>query len=144
MKRFIAVSSLALMAVLSLSTSAEAQRGWDNRYDNQGQRGWDNRYNNQFDGRYGGGINNTQAQLQARITAGINSGRLSNREAAKLQAKLSNIAQFEMRLRASGNRLSFNERQRLNRQLANLSSEITRDLNDYDHRFASGRRGGWR
>ncbi|MBY0547492.1 MAG: hypothetical protein K2W95_09385 [Candidatus Obscuribacterales bacterium] len=132
MKRFIAVASLAIMAILSLSSPVSAQRGWDNRYDNQ------------FSGRYGGGINNTQAQLQARITAGINSGRLSSREASRLQAKLARINQVEMRLRATGNRLSFGERQRLNRQLANLSSEITRDMNDFDRRFASGRRGGWR
>lgn len=131
MKRIIAMASLAVMAAMAVSTPADAQRGWDNRYDNQ------------FSGRYGGGINNTQAQLQARITAGINSGRLSNREAARLQAKLSRIATVEARLRASGNRLSFQERQRLNRQLANLSAEITRDLNDFDRRFA-GRRGGWR
>ncbi|MBY0548118.1 MAG: hypothetical protein K2W95_12555 [Candidatus Obscuribacterales bacterium] len=109
--------------------------------------GYGNRYNNGY--QYGnafnrfGNIDNAQARLQSRITAGINSGRLTQAESARLQAKFAQIASMEANLRASGNRLSFGERQRLTNQLARLSSDVTRQMNDFDGRVANNGRYGW-
>jgi hypothetical protein len=88
-------------------------------------------------GRWGNGgsqINSTQVQLQARINMGVRNGRLNQREAARLQTKLAQISQIEARMRATGNRLTFSERNRLNNQLASLSRDITKELNDFDRR----------
>lgn len=126
MYRSIAIATLALLAVMT-SAPAQAQQGWDSRQNS----------------RYGSGINTTQSQLQARINSGVNSGRLTQREASRLQSKLNHIANIEARMRASGNRLSFGERQRLNNQLSQLSADITQQMNDFERRFAH-RRGGWR
>jgi hypothetical protein len=172
MKRSITIASLAVIAVTAFSAPAQAQWGSQyNQYNAQLQshNGLNSHFGNQliaqsqygsgfnsshnvqlnsqfgngFNSRFGGGINVTQAQLQARITAGISSGKLTRQEAAKLQAKLSRINTLEARLRSTGNRLSFGERQRLNNQLSQLNAQITREMNDFDRRFAS-RRGGWR
>ena len=111
MKRIIATSLIALSAVL-ISLPANAQ-GF--------------RYG------HGNNINSTQAQLQARINNGIASRRLSRSEAQKLQFKLNRINNIEAQMRSSGG-LSFRERNNLNRQLANLRNEITRDMNDFERR----------
>lgn len=127
MKRFITITTMAILSVVALSsTPANAQRGWDNNY------------------RSGGSINATQAQLQARINNGISSGRLTQGEASRLQSKLNRIGALEARLRANDGRLSFRERQRLNSDLNMLAADITRQLNDFDTRFAHRHGGGWR
>lgn len=86
------------------------------------------RFGNAFG--FGGNIDNTQDRLQSRIQGGIASGRLTPNEAARLQAKFNQIANLEAQLRASGNRLSFGERQRLNFELANLNQSVSYELND--------------
>lgn len=82
----------------------------------------------------GGNINATQSNLQARINAGIASRRLSRSEANRLNSKLSQISQIEANMRTSGRRLSFKERSDLNLRLSRLNREITRELNDFEHR----------
>lgn len=82
----------------------------------------------------GSGINQSQARLQARINAGIANGRISQREAANLNRKMSDLAQLEARMRASGNRLSFSERARLNAKVATLNFQVSKDLNDFERR----------
>lgn len=94
---------------------------------------------------YGGGVDGTQARLQARINAGIRSGALTRGEASRLQSKLQQINQLEMRLRMSGNGLSWRERVRLQDKLSNLSNDINRQMNDFERNFGGFRRGGhWR
>lgn len=83
------------------------------------------------------GINSSQAALQARVNAGFRSGALTRSEFNSLQGKLNNIASLEARLRASGNRLSFSERNRLNQRLAKMSVDIQRQMSDAERRFGN-------
>lgn len=92
--------------------------------------------NAQYQFGHGGGaqINSQQAQLQTRINRGVASGRLNGSEAARLQSKVAQIANFEARMRMSGNRLSFGERQKLQSMISKLNNDITHDLNDFERR----------
>ncbi len=92
-----------------------------------------------------GGVNGTEARLQARINAGVRAGALTRGEASRLQNKLQQINQLEMRLRMSGNGLSWRERAKLQDRLNNLSNDITRQMNDFERNFNGGgfRRGGY-
>lgn len=114
------VLSLALIAVAMFSsTGAQAQRG--------------------------GGINATQAQLQSRIDRGIASGQINNQEAKELQRKMSRISAMESRMRGPGNRLNPAERAKLQQELSELNSDITRQMTDFEgrkHGFYPGRGGG--
>jgi hypothetical protein len=125
MKRSIAAGLLTLAMMIAASPSY-AQPGW---------------YSN-IDTGFLGGIDNQQARLQARINAGIQTGRLTPREAARLQSEMARIAQMEARLRATNGRLNFHERRMLNDRLDRLSFRINQSLNDFDRRFA-GRPGPW-
>lgn len=87
-------------------------------------------------------INGSQSRLQSRINAGVRSGALTRGEASRLQSKLNQINDLEFRMRNSGSRLSWQERQRLQDKLNNLSNDINRQLNDFDHNFNGGYRGG--
>ncbi len=115
MKGLNTLSLVALIATLAIAAPADAQ------------------YSQRWGGP-GNSINVTQSNLQARINAGIASRRLSRSEANRLQNKLSQISQLEADMRMSGRRLSFRERTSLNNKLARLNSEITRELNDFEHR----------
>ncbi|HEY9733663.1 MAG TPA: hypothetical protein V6C89_17210 [Drouetiella sp.] len=90
----------------------------------------------------GGGIDGTEARLQARINAGIQSGALSRGEVSRLEGKLQQINQLEMRLRTNGNGLSWRERRRLQSKLNDLSNDITREMNDRDRNYNGGFRHG--
>ena len=79
---------------------------------------------------HGGNINVHQSLLRQRINAGISSGRLTRAEASRLLNEETRIAQLEDRLRASGNRLSFDEQRRLYSELDQLSAKINKELND--------------
>jgi hypothetical protein len=127
MKALVTISMVALLAVAA-TTPASAQYGG----------GW-----GYGGGNFRGSINSTQAQLQARINQGIASGRLSRQEAARLQNKLAQVAALEARMRASGARLTWNERNKLNKQLSNLNVQITRELNDFENRRIGNRNRGW-
>jgi hypothetical protein len=50
---------------------------------------------------------------------------------------------MEARMRATGGRLSFTERNRLNQKLSNLSFQVTRELNDLERRHVGYRNRGW-
>jgi hypothetical protein len=93
---------------------------------------------------YNWGVNGTQAQLQSKINVGIRNGSLTASEASQLQAKMNRINSLEARFRATGGRLSPRERERLNRQLAQLSFDIDRQMSDFQRRHI-GYRGnhGW-
>lgn len=127
MKYTKAFSFLAIMAAFACITPAQAQYGYGSGY------GWNPN------------IDAMQAQLQQRINQGISNGRLNQREAARLQAKMSNLNTIEARMRMSGNRLSRGERNSLQRRIASLSQEISRDLRDFERRrIGWNRGGGWR
>lgn len=132
MKRLPTISLMALLAVLTIvpaNAQNYSQYGQHSQYAKHNQYGWRNPSNTN--------INVTQAQLQQRVNRGITSGRISQREATKLQEKLSRFATAEARMRTSGGRLTARERTRLNSQLAILNAEITRDLNDFERRRVS-------
>jgi hypothetical protein len=90
---------------------------------------------------YGGGIDGTQARLQSRINAGIRAGALTRGEASRLESKLQQINQLEMRLRMNGNGLSWRERSRLQQKLNNLSNDINNQMNDFERNFGGFHRG---
>ncbi len=118
MNRLFSLSMIALVATTIVISPAMAQ----------------NYHHNNWNQRRGDNINSTQAVLQSRINQGIRDGRLNRQEASHLQNKISQIAVFEARKRNSGNRLSYGERNSLMTKLNNLNNEITRELNDFDHR----------
>jgi hypothetical protein len=82
-------------------------------------------------------INQRQANLDARIDAGLRSGELTRAEANTLRAEFRTVADLEMRYRANG--LSQWERQDLDRRFDALSMRIRYDRNDRDERWG----GGW-
>lgn len=121
MKRLFSVSLVAFVAAGALMSPANAQYGG---------------------GRGAGSINATQNRLRARIDAGVASGRLNSKEAARLRAKMAQINTLEARMRDNvpgRGRSGLNpaERNRLSSELALLNSQITRELNDFDHRRAN-------
>lgn len=83
-------------------------------------------------------VNQRQANLDARIEAGLRSGELTRAEAANLRADFRAVADLEMRYRANG--LSQWERQDLDRRFDALSTRIRYDRNDRDDRWGGG---GW-
>ena len=88
---------------------------------------------------FGGGVNGIESRLQGRINAGIRSGALTRGEASRLQSRLQQINQLEMRLRGSGNGLSWQERQKLQNRLNSLSNDINRQLSDSERNFGMRR-----
>jgi len=78
-------------------------------------------------------INQRQAQLDARIDAGVRNGSISNQEAARLRAEFQTIARLEADYRQGG--LTNAERADLDRRFDALSARIQADGRDDD--------GGW-
>jgi hypothetical protein len=76
------------------------------------------------------GIEARQAEQQRRINQGIESGQLTPREAARLEAQQARIEQLENRLRSDGDGLSPSERARLQRDLNRASRAIYREKHD--------------
>jgi hypothetical protein len=83
-------------------------------------------------------INQRQAQLDQRIDAGVRSGQLNAREAARLRSEFQQILQLESRYRRNG--LDASERADLDRRFDSLSQQIR-----VERRDAQGdqRRGRW-
>ena len=126
MKRILTLSVTAILLGVGLSGPAMAQY--------YGGGNWNNNQNN---------INQSQFRLQSRINAGVANGRISQREAAKLSQRMAELNQMESRMRASGRGLSFSERARLNAKIASVNFQITKELNDFEHRrigYWGGRR----
>ncbi|MBX9668222.1 MAG: hypothetical protein K2X93_11410 [Candidatus Obscuribacterales bacterium] len=76
-----------------------------------------------------------QAGIQQVISAGVQDGSLSRREASELQNKYTRISDIETRLRASGNVLNANERDALSRELNQLSQEVYQQRHDRNRTF---------
>lgn len=77
-------------------------------------------------------INQRQAQLDARIDAGVRDGSLTRQEAFRLRGEFNDLARLEARYRADG--LSFGERADLDRRFDSLSSQIRYQRNDGQER----------
>jgi hypothetical protein len=78
-------------------------------------------------------INQRQANLDARIDAGIRSGDLTRGEAARLRGEFNDLTRLEARYRSS-NGLSMSERRDLDMRFDRLSSQIRFERNDRDDR----------
>ena len=90
-------------------------------------------------------INQRQANLDARIDAGVRSGDLTRNEAARLRGEFRELARMEARYRASNglsmsenlyrrNGLTLAERRDLDRRFDRLDARLTASLNDWDRR----------
>ncbi|WP_405041462.1 hypothetical protein [Phenylobacterium sp.] len=114
----------AAVSVLALSAGAASAQGWTS-------------------------INERQANLDARIDAGVRSGDLTRDEARELRGAFGEVAQLESRYRVDG--LSAWERTDLERRFDALSARIRYDRNDSQDRGDRGDRwdnwnapnGGW-
>ncbi len=76
------------------------------------------------------GVNARQENQQDRLTNGLQSGQLTQKEYDRLQNQQTNLSEREARLRESGNGLSLAERARLDAQQDALSRNIHRQAND--------------
>jgi len=81
-------------------------------------------------------INQRQAQLDARIDAGVRDGSLTRQEAVRLRGEFNDLSRLEARYRADG--LSFGERADLDRRFDSLSSQIRYQRNDNQDRSNRG------
>lgn len=79
-------------------------------------------------------INQRQANLEARIDAGVRNGSLTRSEAVRLRAEFNDLARLEARYRAS-NGLSRAERADLDRRFDALSARIRYERNDRGDRW---------
>ncbi len=89
-------------------------------------------------------INQRQAQLDARIDAGVRDGSLTRQEAIRLRGEFNDISRLEARYRVNG--LSLGERADLDRRFDALSRQIRFQRNDDQERggWNNGRgNGGW-
>jgi len=78
-------------------------------------------------------INQRQANLDARIDAGVRSGDLTRNEAARLRGEFRDLARLEARYRSS-NGLSMSERRDLDMRFDRLSAQIRFERNDRQER----------
>lgn len=78
-------------------------------------------------------INERQANLDARIDAGVRSGDLTRAEAGRLRAEFNDLARLETRYRSSYG-LSDSERRDLDMRFDRLSSQIRYERNDRQDR----------
>ena len=78
-------------------------------------------------------INKREHSQQERIRQGIRSGSLTRHEAARLEAEQARIRVDEARAKADG-RVSYRERERLNRELSRAGSDIHHQKHDQQHR----------
>ena len=116
----------------SRGLSNAERRDLDRRFDLLSQRIRYERHDRQDRDRWVP-INQRQRQLDARIDAGIRSGRINRNEAYTLRAEFNEIARIEARYRRNG--LSNNERRDLDRRFDRLSALITARMNDRDRRW---------
>ncbi len=76
-------------------------------------------------------INQRQKHQQHRIAQGIQSGKLTPREAARLEQQQAHISRYEARSRADGGGVSRAERARLEQMQDRASRNIRRQKHDH-------------
>jgi opacity protein-like surface antigen len=121
---------LSVAAASALLGAAAAAPAMADPYDGYGRhdRGdYGDRYDR--DGGYGG-IDMRQSRIEHRIDRGLRTGRLSPREARRLEGQARDIARLEARYRWDG--LNGFERADLNRRLDYLEARLNRELRDGD------------
>ena len=79
-------------------------------------------------------INEREHEQQQRIRAGVRSGELTRREAARLEAEETRIRLDEARARQSGGVFTLRERARIQRELNQASHHIYRQKHDRQER----------
>lgn len=90
-------------------------------------------YGQKHDGQHTGGwlsINQRQANLDARIDAGVRQGTIDRREAILLRGEFRTLVNLEASYRRTGGGLTAWERQDLDRRFDRLSARIRVDRND--------------
>jgi hypothetical protein len=75
-------------------------------------------------------INRRQARQERRIATGVRTGRLTPEETERLMRQENKLNRRESKYRASGGRLTWKERQKLNRSLNRESRTIYRQKHD--------------
>ena len=126
----IAAAALSAFA-MAAPASAQGYRhndGRDYHRDNDYRRDNDRRDDYRRGDRYSFNINAEQRRIDARIHAGLRSGRLSEREAGRIRAGFGDIARLEARYRRDG--LTQWERADLSRRLDRLNVLLTAEMND--------------
>jgi hypothetical protein len=78
------------------------------------------------------GVDQRQANQEQRIQQGVQSGSLTQREAAKLERGQGRVQSMEDKARADGN-VTPKERERLQRAQNNQSKKIAREKHDHQH-----------
>ncbi|MFL5322544.1 MAG: hypothetical protein ACJ790_22985 [Myxococcaceae bacterium] len=82
-----------------------------------------------------GRIDKRECNQQERIEQGMQNGRLSRREAARLERKQEKLRQREMALRGrQGGRLTVAQRERFERRQNNFSRQIAHEKHDGNRR----------
>jgi hypothetical protein len=79
-------------------------------------------------------INQRQNHQQHRIASGLHNGRLTAREAVRLERQQVRIGRYEARSRADGGGLNFNERARIETLQDRASRHIYRQKHDAQRR----------
>lgn len=126
--------SLAALAAVTTALPAAAQgygRGYDNGYD---QRGYDQRGYNQrgYDQRGWTPVEVRLERLHERIQRGVESGRLTRREAQGLRAEFRDLVQRERAYSRNG--LTWQERADLEARFDRLSARIRFERRDGEDR----------
>lgn len=94
-----------------------SRNGWNNGRGNNGGRNLES-------------IDARQQQMKERIWAGLQSRKLSQKEADRLMRSLNRIEALELQLKGDG-RISNSERKLLHSEMDQLFSKLNRELNDY-------------
>ena len=116
-------------------TVTQAERAdLDRRFDQLSSRV---QYNRNDNDRTGQSINQRQADLYARIDAGVRDRSLTAQEANQLQAEYQDIDRLETQYRVSGRTVTQAERADLDRRLDQLSSRVQYNRNDDDTRWTN-------
>ena len=129
---FAALNRLEAQYRMSGGLSLTERRDLDRRFDQLAARIRDERRDN--DERYTDwrSINQRQADLYARIDAGVRSGDLSSYEASRLRRDFAQLNDMEYQYRRTGNGLTADERRDLDSRFDQLSARIRYERSDYD------------
>ncbi|MBY0357160.1 MAG: hypothetical protein K2W82_04090 [Candidatus Obscuribacterales bacterium] len=126
-KNLFVLGSLVCLG-FSISQPANADDWRRNNGPNRGYYGYNPSYNPQ--GGFGNNrVDMTQNGVNAAISRGIASGRLTRGEANSLMNRQRQIDQMQARYSADG-RLSRNERNKLNSKVADLQARLWQELRD--------------
>jgi hypothetical protein len=124
--------SMAAVGAIAVAAPAAAQSGYGNNGNNgYGNNGYQNGYGGNSDAGGAMGISNRIAQLDARLSAGVQSGDINRTEARELRMQVRELQRLERQYSYNG--LTQSERQDLQQRLRALREDIrTADNGRYD------------